>query len=117
MKAFDYERAPDAQAAVALVAGRPGAVFLGGGTNLVDHMKLGIVSPEMLVDVTRLPFGAVEERDDGGCASAPRYGLLAAFGTAPACRIEVPGAVGCPLPRCGVTARSAGRHVLGMPLP
>ena len=50
MKAFDYERAANAQAAVALVAGRPGAAFLGGGTNLVDHMKLGIVSPDLLVD-------------------------------------------------------------------
>lgn len=66
MKAFDYERAADAQAAVALVAGRPGAAFLGGGTNLVDHMKLGIASPDLLVDVTRLPFDAVEERGDGG---------------------------------------------------
>jgi xanthine dehydrogenase YagS FAD-binding subunit len=66
MKAFDYERAADAQAAVALVAGHPDAAFLGGGTNLVDHMKLGIVSPEILVDVTGLPFSAVEERDDGG---------------------------------------------------
>jgi xanthine dehydrogenase YagS FAD-binding subunit len=66
MKAFAYERAADAQTAVALVAGHPGATFLGGGTNLVDHMKLGIAAPELLVDVTRLPFDAVEERDDGG---------------------------------------------------
>lgn len=66
MKAFDYQRAADAQAAVALVAGRPGAAFLGGGTNLVDHMKLGIASPDLLVDVTRLPFDRVEERGDGG---------------------------------------------------
>jgi xanthine dehydrogenase YagS FAD-binding subunit len=66
MKAFDFERAADAQTAVTLVAGHPGATFLGGGTNLVDHMKLGIAAPELLVDVTRLPFGAVEERDDGG---------------------------------------------------
>jgi xanthine dehydrogenase YagS FAD-binding subunit len=66
MKAFAYERAADAQTAVALVAGHPGATFLGGGTNLVDHMKLGIATPELLVDVTRLPFDAVEERDDGG---------------------------------------------------
>ncbi len=65
MKAFDFERPPDADAAVALVADRPGAAFLGGGTNLVDHMKLGIVSPELLVDVTRLPFDAVEELDGG----------------------------------------------------
>src|SRR5205085_9676127 len=42
------------------------AAFLGGGTNLVDHMKLGIASPDLLVDVTRLPFDTVEERGDGG---------------------------------------------------
>jgi xanthine dehydrogenase YagS FAD-binding subunit len=66
MKAFDFEHAADADGAVALVAQRPGAAFLGGGTNLVDHMKLGIAAPELLVDVTRLPFDAVEERDGGG---------------------------------------------------
>ena len=60
------KRYNETQAAVALVTGRPGAAFLGGGTNLVDHMKLGIATPEMLVDVTGLPFGAVEQREDGG---------------------------------------------------
>ncbi|MBV9003055.1 MAG: xanthine dehydrogenase family protein subunit M [Solirubrobacterales bacterium] len=65
MKAFAFERPRDAEAAVALVANRPGAAFLGGGTNLVDHMKLGIASPELLVDVTRLPFDTVEELDGG----------------------------------------------------
>jgi xanthine dehydrogenase YagS FAD-binding subunit len=66
VKAFEFERATGARAAVALVAGRPGAAFLAGGTNLVDHMRLGIAAPELLVDVTRLPFGAVEELDGGG---------------------------------------------------
>jgi xanthine dehydrogenase YagS FAD-binding subunit len=66
MKPFDFERAADAQTAVTLVAGRPDAAFLGGGTNLVDHMKLGIATPDLLVDVTHLPFGAIEERDGGG---------------------------------------------------
>jgi xanthine dehydrogenase YagS FAD-binding subunit len=65
VRAFEFERADDAHAAVALVAQRPKAAFLGGGTNLVDHMKLGIAAPELLVDVTRLPFDAVEERDGG----------------------------------------------------
>ena len=65
MKAFDFERAIDPQVAVALVADRPGAAFLAGGTNLVDHMKLGIAAPDLLVDVTRLPFDAVEEHDGG----------------------------------------------------
>ncbi len=66
MKPFDYELAGDAADAVARVAARPGAAFLAGGTNLVDHMKLGIASPDLLVDVTRLGHDAVEPRPDGG---------------------------------------------------
>jgi xanthine dehydrogenase YagS FAD-binding subunit len=66
VKPFDYELAADARSAVATVARRPAAVFLGGGTNLVDHMKLGVASPDLLVDVTRLPLDAVELLPDGG---------------------------------------------------
>ncbi len=66
MNPFAYERAVDAAGAVATVAARPGAMFLGGGTNLVDHMKLGIANPELLVDITRLPFDRVEELAGGG---------------------------------------------------
>jgi xanthine dehydrogenase YagS FAD-binding subunit len=63
---FAYQRAVDAASAVAAVTGRPGAAFLGGGTNLVDHMKLGVASPDLLVDVTRLPFDRVEQLPGGG---------------------------------------------------
>jgi xanthine dehydrogenase YagS FAD-binding subunit len=66
VKPFDYELAADTRSAVATVARRPAAVFLGGGTNLVDHMKLGVASPDLLVDVTRLPLDAVELLPDGG---------------------------------------------------
>lgn len=65
MRPFEFERAADAQAAVSLVAGRPGAAFLGAGTNLVDHMKLGITAPDLLVDVTRLPFNTVADHRGG----------------------------------------------------
>lgn len=80
MKPFDFERPADAEGAVALVAENAGAAFLGGGTNLVDHMKLGIAGPELLVDVTRLPFDAVEARDDGGVriGAAVRNSVLSA---------------------------------------
>jgi xanthine dehydrogenase YagS FAD-binding subunit len=80
MRAFDFERAADADAAVALVAQRPGAAFLAGGTNLVDHMKLGVAAPDLVVDVTRLPFDAVEPRDDGGVriGATVRNSVLAA---------------------------------------
>ena len=66
MRPFAYERASDATAAVAALAGAPRAKFLAGGTNLVDLMRLGVEQPELLVDVTRLPFGAIEETDGGG---------------------------------------------------
>ncbi|WP_026818149.1 FAD binding domain-containing protein [Arthrobacter castelli] len=63
---FDYQRADDADSAVATVTGHPQAQFLGGGTNLVDHMKLGVADPELLVDISRLPLDEVTELDDGG---------------------------------------------------
>lgn len=65
MMPFEYERAQDADLAAATVTSRPGAEFLGGGTNLVDHMRLGVTSPDLLVDVTRLPYDTVEVMPDG----------------------------------------------------
>jgi xanthine dehydrogenase YagS FAD-binding subunit len=66
VKTFDYRRATDVGTAVAAVAADPGAAFLGGGTNLVDRMKLGVASPDLLVDVTRLPLDRVQELPGGG---------------------------------------------------
>jgi xanthine dehydrogenase YagS FAD-binding subunit len=66
MNPFSYQRASDAQSAVAAVADHPTASFLGGGTNLVDHMRLGVASPDLLVDITRLPFDRVEQLPGGG---------------------------------------------------
>ncbi|TQC48855.1 xanthine dehydrogenase family protein subunit M [Rhodococcus sp. WS4] len=63
---FDYERATDVDGAVATVTGDPRASFLAGGTNLVDHMKLGIAEPRLLVDVSRLPLGDVDDLPGGG---------------------------------------------------
>ena len=61
MKPFEYERATDVAGAVALLADRPGAVVIAGGTNLVDHMKLGIANPEVVVDVSRLPLDRIND--------------------------------------------------------
>lgn len=66
MRPFAYERAIDAAGAVSAVADRPDAAFLAGGTNLVDHMKLGVADPDLLVDITHLPFDTVEELPGGG---------------------------------------------------
>lgn len=57
---FAYERALDSASAAARVRGNARAAFLGAGTNLVDHMKLGIAAPDLLVDVSRLPLDHIE---------------------------------------------------------
>jgi xanthine dehydrogenase YagS FAD-binding subunit len=66
MKPFAYASPADAASAVDLVAGRPGAVFLGGGTNLVDHLKLGVAAPDVVVDVRTLTSRDIQDSDDGG---------------------------------------------------
>jgi xanthine dehydrogenase YagS FAD-binding subunit len=64
MKTFTYARAQDAPDAIARF--RPGTSYLGGGTNLVDLMRLGVATPDQLVDVSRLPYDQVEPAADGG---------------------------------------------------
>lgn len=65
MKTFDYLR-PSTVAEAALAASEPGAVFLAGGTNLLDLMKGNVVRPGRLVDITHLPgLDAIEWQADG----------------------------------------------------
>ena len=66
MNPFRYERASDASSAVATLIQAPTGAFLGGGTNLVYLMKLGVSKPDLLVDVTRLPYDHIELLPDGG---------------------------------------------------
>ncbi|MFK4070875.1 FAD binding domain-containing protein [Streptomyces sp. NPDC029674] len=65
MKSFMYVRAHSVDEATAAHAGRPTSRYLGGGTNLVDLMKLGVERPRTLIDVSRLPLDRVEELADG----------------------------------------------------
>ncbi|MFG2890907.1 FAD binding domain-containing protein [Streptomyces sp. NPDC048248] len=66
MKPFGYVRAASVEEAVRVGSANPGARFLGGGTNLVDLMKLGVENPRLLIDVTGLPLDRIEELPDGG---------------------------------------------------
>lgn len=67
MRPFEYERAADAAGAVAAVQAHPDDVmYLAGGTNLVDLMRLGVERPARLVDITALPHDGITELDDGG---------------------------------------------------
>ncbi|MFJ4970638.1 FAD binding domain-containing protein [Streptomyces sp. NPDC088755] len=66
MKPFGYQRPTTTAEAVRLCAEGAGARFLGGGTNLVDLMKLGVEEPGLLIDVTKLPLDRVARTPDGG---------------------------------------------------
>ena len=80
MRPFRYERATNVAGAVATIAGSPNGAFLGAGTNLVDHMRLGIATPDVLVDVRQLTSGRIEDLPDGGVrigAAVPNSDLAA----------------------------------------
>lgn len=59
---FAYARPADPAAALALAAG-PGAAFVAGGTDLMQLWKAGLAHPDTVVDISRLPFNAIEAAD------------------------------------------------------
>ncbi|MFE2378816.1 FAD binding domain-containing protein [Streptomyces sp. NPDC059398] len=66
MKPFGYVKARTTDDALHSFLSLPDARFIGGGTNLVDLMKLGVETPAHLIDVSGLPLGTVEELPGGG---------------------------------------------------
>ena len=64
MKAFDYAKPSDEDAAI-----RAGAAatsrYIAGGTLLVDLLRLNVEQPELLVDLNALSFGAIEVSASG----------------------------------------------------
>jgi xanthine dehydrogenase YagS FAD-binding subunit len=66
VKPFAYARPGSVAEAVRDVAAEPNAVFLGGGTNLVDHLKLGVARPDLVVDVRTLTSREIGDLPDGG---------------------------------------------------
>lgn len=63
MRPFDYSRPDTTDAALEQAA--EGAAMIGGGTNLLDLMKLEVMTPERLIDVNRLGLDRIEETEGG----------------------------------------------------
>src|SRR5256714_11684283 len=63
---FTYSRAADPNEALTGISSKPHAKFLGGGTNLIDLMKMGVETPDALIDINRLPLAQVEESPEKG---------------------------------------------------
>jgi xanthine dehydrogenase YagS FAD-binding subunit len=72
MHIFEFIRLQDPAAAIAAAAqsktAQQGADvrFVGGGTTLIDLMKLNVETPTRLLDINRLPLGHIEAQPDGG---------------------------------------------------
>ncbi|MBT9385060.1 xanthine dehydrogenase family protein subunit M [Pseudooceanicola sp. CBS1P-1] len=64
MKPFDFKQPATLEQALTLW--HPGAAWLGGGTNLVDLMKIGVARPDTVIDITRIPgLSEIDLADDG----------------------------------------------------
>lgn len=66
MQPITYVRVEDVADAVATAAVGPERSFLAGGTTEVDLLRLGVVRPDVLVDINDLPLSAIEDLPGGG---------------------------------------------------
>jgi xanthine dehydrogenase YagS FAD-binding subunit len=73
MRPLSYVRVHDVDTAVRTVAADPASTFLAGGTTEVDLIRLGVTTPDVLVDINHLPLAEVADAADGGV----RIGALA----------------------------------------
>jgi xanthine dehydrogenase YagS FAD-binding subunit len=73
MNPFTYSRARDANQAVVEISAKKQGKFLGGGTNLIDLMKMGVETPPQLIDINRIPLAQIEQLPNKGV----RIGALA----------------------------------------
>jgi len=64
MKQFTFQRSAAAEDAARVVADHPGAMFLGGGTTLVDLMKIDVLTPDTVVSVRHLDMSRIDVSDD-----------------------------------------------------
>jgi xanthine dehydrogenase YagS FAD-binding subunit len=58
---FNYVRASTTKSAIDAIVKDTTAQWLAGGTNLVDLMKKGVVTPEKLVDINNLPLKEIKK--------------------------------------------------------
>lgn len=65
MHPFKYIKAVDITSAIHTIASDKHAMYLAGGTSLVDMMKLQVQTPTLLIDINALPLALIEEHEDG----------------------------------------------------
>ena len=73
MNPFSYAKPGQLTEAVTAASSTEAAKFIGGGTNLLDLMKVNVMRPQHLIDLNSLPLKTIEATADGGL----RIGALA----------------------------------------
>ncbi|MDZ8054770.1 MAG: FAD binding domain-containing protein [Aulosira sp. ZfuVER01] len=66
MKNFTYSRASSVKDAVQRASSDRNAMFIAGGTNLVDRLKVFLDEPSQLIDISRLEMKRIEKLANGG---------------------------------------------------
>jgi xanthine dehydrogenase YagS FAD-binding subunit len=66
MNNFSYVRATSVKDAIARSGKDQSAMFIAGGTNLVDRLKVFLDEPSQLIDVSRLQMNQIERTQNGG---------------------------------------------------
>ena len=66
MHLFTYTKAEDVATAIDEISSHSNAKFIAGGTNLLDLMKVNVMRPPHLVDITHLALNQIKENTDGG---------------------------------------------------
>ncbi len=91
MRPFEYRRVTTAAEAIGLSADHRDAMYLAGGTELVNWLKQGIVAPDLIIDLSACGFAGIATAGDtvsiGGLAT------MAAVAEHPDVRRSVPALV------------------------
>jgi len=64
MRAFEFHETADASEAVTAVAAHPDAMFLAGGTTLIDLMRIDVLTPATVVGVRHVGMSSIDISDD-----------------------------------------------------
>src|SRR6195952_3773305 len=65
MHPFTFLKAKDRKGAISATGGNLNSKFIGGGTNIIDLIKVNIEKPDQLIDITGLDLKKIEVMPNG----------------------------------------------------
>src|SRR6478672_2574817 len=65
MQPFVYRAVTDVDAARTALLAQPRAALIAGGTTLIDLMKAGVETPDVVIDINALPLNEIALAGDG----------------------------------------------------